>query len=384
MKVVIAPNCFKECLSSPDVASAMARGVRNVRSNIEILEVPVADGGDGTLDAMVCATGGEIRVAEVEDPLGRLIRARYGMLGDGQTAVIEMAESSGLRLLTPNERNPLITSTYGLGQLIRAAINGGAKCIIAGIGGSATNDGGAGMAQALGCHLLDSDGKDIGRGGQALLDLHTVNASEVIAEFEHLRVRVACDVNNPLCGPNGAASVFGPQKGATPDMVETLDMGLANMARVLEQSLRINIRDIPGSGAAGGLGGGLVGFLGGVLLNGIDLILDHTGLQKALRGADLVLTGEGAIDVQTAYGKAPVGVAKMAKKTGIPVIALAGILREGFEEIHKHGIDAAFAISQGPADLSFHMENAALLIEKKTEQVMRLFLASGQMKQDAL
>lgn len=378
MKVVLAPNAYKECLSSPQVAAAMARGVRAVGAHLEAVEVPVADGGDGTLEALVAATGGAVFSVSVEDPLGRPIIARFGMLGDGVTAVIEMAEASGLRLLSPGERNPLITSTYGTGQLIRAALDRGAERIIAGIGGSATNDGGAGMAEALGYRLLDRYGRPLPRGGRALLELARIDSSEVDPRLEGVLVRVACDVTNRMFGPEGAAAVFGPQKGATPEMVEILDRGLARLAQVMEEDLKIRVSDIPGSGAAGGLGGGMCGFLGAVLDKGIDLVLEHARMRERLVGADLVITGEGALDGQTVYGKAPVGVARMAKETGLPVVAIAGRLREGYQALLSHGIDAVFAIGHGPADVEYFMLHAEELIAEKTEQVVRLFLAGGR------
>ncbi len=378
MKVVLAPNAFKECLSSPQVAAAMARGVRNVRANIIAVEVPVADGGDGTLEALVAATGGTVYNAPVVDPLGRPIVARFGMLGDGTTAVIEMAEASGLRLLRKEERNPLLTTTYGTGQLIKAALDKGAARIIAGIGGSATNDGGAGMAEALGYRLLDAAGRPLPRGGQALLALAHIDSSAVDPRLEGVLVRVACDVTNKMFGAEGAAAVFGPQKGATPEMVDVLDRGLKQLGDVIEEDLGIRVWDIPGSGAAGGLGGGMCGFLGAVLDKGIGLVLEHAHMREHLAGADLVITGEGALDGQTVFGKAPVGVAKVAKEKGIPVVAIAGSLREGYTALTEHGIDAVFAIGHGPADLEYYMLHAEELIAEKTEQIVRLFLAGGR------
>ena len=375
MKVVLAPNAFKECLSAPAVAAAMARGARRA-GGVDIVEVPVGDGGDGTLEALVAATGGEVFAAEVADPLGRMHSARYGMLGDGETAVIEMAEASGLRLLRESERDPRKTSTFGTGQLLLAAMECGARKVIAGIGGSATNDGGAGMAEALGFRLLDARGKPLPPGGAALNDLATIDASGADTRLKGLEVKVACDVKNPLYGEDGAAAVYGPQKGATPEMVEELDRGLRRFAEVVERDLGVSIADVPGSGAAGGLGGGMCAFLAAELVAGIDLVLAHAGLEEALHGADLVITGEGAIDDQTAMGKAPAGVAAMAKRQGVPVVALAGILRDGYRDLHEHGIDALFAISRGPADLEYHMKHAARLIEEKTEEIVRLFQAA--------
>lgn len=383
MKVVLAPNAFKECLSSPRAAAAMARGVRAVGANLGAAQVPVADGGDGTLEALVAATAGAIYCAEVQDPLGRPIRARFGMLGDGSTAVIEMAEASGLRLLAAGERNPLTTTTYGTGQLILAALDRGARRIIAGIGGSATNDGGAGMAEALGYRLLNAAGEPVGRGGQALLELARIDSSRVDPRLEGVLVRVACDVRNKMCGPEGAAAVFGPQKGATPEMVRILDDALRRLADVMQHDLRIRVSDIPGSGAAGGLGGGMCGFLGAVLDKGIDLVLEHARMREHLVGADLVITGEGSLDGQTVFGKAPVGVAKMAKERGLPVVAIAGRLREGYEALLSHGIDAVFAIGHGPADQEYFMLHAEELIAEKTEQVVRLFMAGGRLRPSA-
>lgn len=353
----------------------MARGVKAAWASAEVDRAPVADGGEGVVAALVEATGGTYREEEVTGPRGESVRARFGMLGDGQTAVIEMAAASGLALVPDESRNPWTTTTRGTGELLLAAIENGARRVILGIGGSATNDGGAGMAQALGYRLLDSEGAEIGPGGGELARLDRVERGEHAARFDEIDIAVACDVDNPLCGPDGASVVYGPQKGATPEMVEKLDRNLSRLARIIERDLGPSIAELPGAGAAGGLGGGLVAFAGGKLESGVDLVLNAVGLADRLRGADLCLTGEGALDAQSAFGKTAVGVARLARSLEVPTLALVGSIGEGAERTLAEGIDAYFSICPGPIALDAAIADASRLLETAAEQAVRGFLA---------
>ena len=377
MKVVIAPQSFKGSISALDAARAMEEGVLRAVPHAETVLVPVADGGDGTLETLVEATGGVIRSATVTGPIGKAVTAEWGALGDGQTAVIEMARTSGLALLSFTERDPLRATTYGLGEAIREAFDAGFRSFIVGIGGSATNDGGAGMAQALGVRLLDETGKDLPPGGAALADLRSIDMSGLDERAIGARFSVACDVSNPLTGPEGASAVYGPQKGATPDMVEQLDAALSNLARVVERDIGASIDTVPGSGAAGGLGGGMMAFLGGSLRAGVDIVLDHVGLDEKLEGADLVITGEGQLDFQTIYNKAPIGVARRAKQRNIPVIAICGSLGRGFEDVHAEGIDAVASILSAPMTLDEASARSGELIADAVAEAMRFMQAGG-------
>ena len=372
MKVVIAPQEFKGSISALEVATAMGEGVRRVVPEAQTVLVPVADGGDGTLETLVEGSGGEVRTSEVTGPLGEKITARWGAMGDGATAVIEMARTSGLALVPIEKRNPLITTTYGLGEAIKHALDSGFRRFIVGIGGSATNDAGAGMAQALGIRLLDSNGRDLPHGGAALADLSRIDLSGRDARASEARFLVACDVSNPLTGAEGASAIYGPQKGATPEMVAQLDAALRNFAQVVKRDVGADINGVPGAGAAGGLGGGLIAFLGGELSSGVDIVMETVGLEERLEGADLVVTGEGCMDHQTVYNKAPIGVAARAKERGIPVIAISGSLGDGYSEVHHHGIDAAVAITRFPMTLDEANEKAAALIADATEEALRL------------
>ena len=374
MKFVAAPNAFKESLSATKVAESIAAGIHRVLPDAIVEQVPVADGGDGTVEALVTATGGRMMELSVTGPLGEPVEASYGLLGDGKTAVIEMALASGLHLVPHEKRNPMKTTTYGTGELIAAALDQGVEKVIAGIGGSATVDGGAGMAQALGCLLLDAYGREIPRGGEGLARLARIDLSRRHPALERIEVVVACDVDNPLTGPQGAPAVYGPQKGATPEMVRQLDTDLANYARVIERDLGIAVETVPGAGAAGGLGAGLMAFLGAQLKPGVEIVIEAAGLEEKLQGADLVITGEGKLDRQTVFGKAPIGVARLAKKHGIPVVAVAGSLGEGAEELVDHGIDAVFSIMTEPVSLEEAMQNAAIFTTATAEQIIRLFL----------
>ncbi len=378
MRIVIAPDKFKGCLAAGGVAEAIARGVRAACSGaIEVAVdlVPMADGGEGTVEALVNATSGSLREARVTGPLGEERRATYGMLGDGKTAVIEMAAASGLVLVPPAQRDPMIATTRGTGELLLHAIAAGATNVILGIGGSATNDGGAGLAQALGYRLLDRQGNDLTPGGGPLADLDRIDASKVSPLLKSVSVRVACDVDNPLYGERGASAVFGPQKGATPEMVATLDHNLAHFARLIERDLGLSVGALPGAGAAGGLGAGLVAFAAGTLGPGIDLVIDAVGLEKRLQGASMCMTGEGALDASSAGGKTAVGVARVAKRLGVPTIALVGSIGTGASAVLSQGLCAYFSICSGPMTLDESMGCAASLLEGCAEQVTRAFLA---------
>ena len=371
MKVVIAPQSFKGSISALDAARAMEEGVRRVVSDVETVLVPVADGGDGTLETLVEATGGDIRSATVTGPIGKAVTAEWGALGDGETAMIEMARTSGLALLTLDERDPLRATTYGLGEVIREALDAGFCSFIVGIGGSATNDAGAGMAQALSVRLLDEAGNDLPPGGAALADLRRIDTSGLDERAVEASFSVACDVSNPLTGPEGASAVYGPQKGATPELVPQLDAALKNFAEVVERDIGTSIDSVPGAGAAGGLGGGMMAFLGGSLRAGVDIVLDQVGLDEKLEGADLVITGEGQLDFQTVYNKAPIGVAWRAKERGIPVIAISGSLGKGFEDVHAEGIDAVSSIVCAPMTLDEASTRGGELIADAVAEAIR-------------
>jgi len=332
----------------------------------------MADGGEGTVQALVDATSGRLIAARVTGPLGDPVDAAYGITGDGETAVIEMAAASGLPLVPPEKRNPLVTTTYGTGELIRHALDNGARRFIIGIGGSATNDGGAGMAQALGVRFLNARGEEIGRGGGALADLDRIDISARDSRLKDCTITVACDVDNPLTGPKGASAVFGPQKGATPEMVTALDANLRHLAEVIRRDLGHDIETTPGAGAAGGLGGGLMAFLGAELRRGVEIVVEATGLREKLAGADLCLTGEGGTDFQTVHGKTPMGVAQAAKPHGVPVICLSGGLGKRYQDIYQVGIDAACTIVPGPMELAEAIARGPELVADATERALRL------------
>lgn len=358
MKVVIAPDSYKESLSAKEVAKEIAAGFREIFPDADYIMLPLADGGEGTVEAMVAATGGNIVPVSVTGPLGKPVNAFYGVTGDGRTAVIEMAAASGLMLVPPGQRNPMITTTYGTGELIRAALGAGISRIVAGIGGSATNDGGAGMLQALGMKLIDEEGQDIRFGGGVLARLARIDAGGLDPRLQEVTIEVACDVDNPLLGEHGAAAVFGPQKGATPDMVVQLDANLAHYAAVISRDLGKEVATSPGAGAAGGMGAALLA-LGGRLRPGIDLILETVCFAAIARDADLIITGEGRMDSQTVSGKAPLGVARVAKHLGKPVIGIAGSLAADVEVVYGHGIDAAFSVMREPCGLEEALADAA-------------------------
>ena len=347
-----------------------------VLPDADVSAVAVADGGDGTLETLVEGSGGEVHHIKVTGPLGERRSAEWGAMGDGATAVIEMARTSGLALVPDDKRNPLIATTFGLGEAIIHAIDAGYRRFIVGIGGSATNDAGAGMAQALGVRLLDSAGRDLEFGGAALSGLNHIDMSGLNDTVRSCEFLVACDVNNPLTGPTGASAIYGPQKGATPEMIERLDAALLHFAEVVKRDIGVEINDVPGSGAAGGLGGGMIAFTNGALRAGVDIVLDTVGLDDYFDGCNLVITGEGSMDHSTIYNKAPVGVAERAKRLGIPVVGISGSLGAGFRDVHEHGIDALAAITPGPMTLDEASERAAELISDATEQVLR-FMRAG-------
>jgi len=374
MKILIAPDSFKDSLSAKKVAESIRRGIIHELPDADIKMLPLADGGEGTVNALVDATHGRTIEVAVVDPLRRKIMAKYGLLGDGRTAVIEMAAASGIELLKPTERNPWLTTSFGTGQMIRDALDKGCRKIIIGIGGSATNDGGVGMAMALGIKFLTSKGIETGYGGGELSGIAKINVSELDERIRDTEVLVACDVTNPLTGVRGASQVYGPQKGADQDMVLQLDNNLKHLAGLVNKQLGKDVEDIPGAGAAGGLGAGLVAFFDARLMKGFEIIRQVTQLDKAVEWADLVITGEGKIDVQTQYGKTPMGVAGVAKKYDKPVIALAGTLGEGYQELYSLGFDAIVSILDKPVTLNEALINAPHLLERCARSAIRLFL----------
>ena len=370
-KVVLAPQGFKESLSGMEIAEAMAIGVKSVWPEAETVLIPVADGGDGTLQALVDSSGGEVRSAEVEDAIGRTIESQWGALGNGTTAVIEVASAVGLARLGQDERDVRNASTFGVGQLFIEALDAGFTDFIIGVGGSATNDGGSGMIQALGGKLTDSDGNDIARGGIALLDLVNIDVSGLDPRLANVNVVVACDVNNPLCGTRGASAIFGPQKGATAEDIQELDAALANFAEIIAKNLHKDVAEIPGAGASGGLAAGLMGFFDARLRLGADIVLEALNIEKHLKDAELVIVGEGQFDRSTVFNKSPVAVAQRAKRNGIPVIGIAGSLGAGFREVHEHGIDAVFSLVNRPMTLKAAMGDTKRLVAIATEQACR-------------
>ena len=344
MKIVIAPDSYKESLSASEVAQAIEKGFREIFPDAQYVSVPVADGGEGTVEAMIAATKGTQLTAQVTGPLGESVDANWGISGDGKTAFIEMAAASGLALVPPALRNPLVTTSRGTGELILHALEQGARNIIIGIGGSATNDGGAGMVQALGAKLCDANGTEIGNGGGSLMSLNSIDTSALDPRLKACTIRVACDVTNPLTGNTGASRIFGPQKGATEAMILELDRNLDHFADVIKQSLRIDVKQVPGSGAAGGMGAALMAFLGAELRSGIEIVTQALNLEEHIHDCTLVVTGEGRIDSQSIHGKVPVGVAQVAKKYHKPVIGIAGSLTRDVGVVHQHGIDAVFSV----------------------------------------
>lgn len=370
-KVVIAPDSFKESLTALEVAEAVETGFKKVFPNWEYVKVPMADGGEGTVQSLVDATDGFIKEVEVLDPLGRKIEASYGISGDGKQAIIEMATASGLELLKQSERDVMQATSWGLGDLICSALDEGVERILIGIGGSATNDAGAGMIQRLGGKLLDAEGKQIPYGGVALSKLQTIDLLELDARLSDIEIEVACDVNNPLTGPGGASYIYGPQKGADEEQIKELDQNLKHFAEIIRKDLDIDIEKEPGAGAAGGVGGALLAFLGAELRSGGELITEWLALEDIIKDVDLVITGEGGINHQTVYGKTPVIVSKLAKKYQIPVIALAGSISEGYEKVYEHGIDVIFSVLSEVTDLKEALKTAPQNVERTAENIAR-------------
>lgn len=373
MKIVIAPDSFKDSLSAQGVADAIALGLTGVWPDAQLVKCPMADGGEGTVESILAACEGQLRRTNVRGPLGTPVDAAWGWLPQSLTAIIEMAEASGLQLVAPGQRDACVSSTYGTGELIRAALDAGAQRVILAIGGSATNDGGAGAMQALGVKLLDAREQTLAPGGLALAQLARIDLSELDPRLAQVRFDIAADVNNPLCGPHGASAIFGPQKGASAAQVEQLDRALGHFADQCAQVLKSDVRDEPGSGAAGGLGFAAKAFLGAQFKAGVEVVAELVGLSGAVKGADLVITGEGRFDAQTLRGKTPFGVARIARQHGVPVIVIAGTLGEGYQALYEHGIDAAFALTSGPMTLEQACSEAPRLLAERASDIARVW-----------
>ncbi|NUU37292.1 glycerate kinase [Pseudomonas sp. C2B4] len=373
MKIVIAPDSFKDSLSAQGVADAIALGLSEVWPDAQLIKCPMADGGEGTVESVLAACDGQLRHATVQGPLGTPVEAAWGWLPHSHTAIIEMAEASGLQLVPLDQRDACISSTFGTGELIRAALDAGAQRVILAIGGSATNDGGAGAMQAMGVKLLDAQGQTLAPGGLALAELFRIDLSGLDPRLAEVRFDIAADVNNPLCGPHGASAIFGPQKGASPEQVQLLDHALGHFADHCANVLSKDVRDEPGSGAAGGLGFAAKAFLGAQFKAGVDVVAELVGLADAVQNADLVITGEGRFDAQTLRGKTPFGVARIARQQGVPVIVIAGTLGEGYQALYEHGIDAAFALASGPMTLVQACNEAPRLLRERASDIARVW-----------
>jgi glycerate kinase len=379
MKIVIAPDSFKDSLSAQGVADAIALGLAEVWPDAQLIKCPMADGGEGTVESVLAACDGELRRTDVRGPLGETVNAAWGWLPQNHTAIIEMAEASGLQLVPLDRRDACISSTFGTGELIRAALDAGAQRVILAIGGSATNDAGAGAMQALGVRLLDAQGQQLQPGGLALAQLARIDLTGIDPRLAEVRFDIAADVNNPLCGPHGASAIFGPQKGATTAQVEQLDRALGHFANHCANALAQDVRDEPGSGAAGGLGFAAKAFLGAQFMAGVEVVAELVGLAEAVVGADLVITGEGRFDAQTLRGKTPFGVARIAQEQGVAVIVIAGTLGEGYQALYEHGIDAAFALTSGPMTLEQACTEAPRLLRERATDIARVWrTATGQ------
>lgn len=371
-KYVVAPDSFKESMTAKEVCDAMEKGIKEADSAAEVIKVPMADGGEGTVDSLVDATHGQRVIVEVTGPLGNKISAYYGILGNGTTAVIEMAKASGLEIVEKKKRNPMITTTFGTGELIRDALDHNVKEIIIGLGGSSTNDGGSGMAQALGAKLLDQNNHQIPFGGGNLDKLDKIDISNLDSRLQDVKIILASDVTNPLIGKEGASRVFGLQKGATPEMVEKLENNLQHYAEIVKRDLNKDVASLSGAGAAGGLGAGLMAFTTCEMRQGVDLAIEVTKLEDKIRDTDYVFTGEGGTDFQTKFGKTPYGVAKLGKKYHKPVISLAGYLGEGIDSLYSEGFTAIFGIIPGACDLSTALKNGPSNVARTTENIVRL------------
>lgn len=375
MKIVIAPDSFKESMSGKVACEAIERGLKKVLKDVKFEKVPMADGGEGTTQSLVDATNGKIYCVEVTNPLGEKISSKLGILGDGKTAILEMASASGLELISREKRNPMITTTFGTGELIKKALDLEVSTILIGIGGSATNDGGAGMIQALGGKLLDKENKQIGFGGGELSKLEKIDLSNLDKRLQNVKIIVACDVDNPLTGEKGASYIFGRQKGGTDETIKILDDNLKHFAQVIRKDLNVDVENVAGAGAAGGLGAGLMAFLSAELKKGIEIVIEYSHLEEKLKDATLVITGEGSIDAQTRFGKTPYGVAKTAKKYDIPVIAVAGNVGEDIEILYDYGFDAIFSILPGVQSLETALKNGEKNLERVSENIARFILA---------
>lgn len=371
-KYVVAPDSFKESMTAKEVCDAMEKGIKKADSAAEVIKVSMADGGEGTVDSLVDATNGQRVIVEVTGPLGNKISAYYGILGNGTTAVIEMAKASGLEIVEKKKRNPMITTTFGTGELIRDALDHNVKEIIIGLGGSSTNDGGSGMAQALGAKLLDQNNNQISFGGGNLDKLDKIDISDLDSRLQDVKIILASDVTNPLIGKDGASRVFGPQKGATPEMVEKLENNLQHYAKIIKRDLNKDVASVSGAGAAGGLGAGLMAFTTCKMRQGVDIAIEVTKLEEKVKSADYVFTGEGGTDFQTKFGKTPYGVAKLGKKYHKPVISLAGYLGEGIDSLYSEGFTAIFGIIPGACDLSTALKNGPSNVARTTENIVRL------------
>ena len=376
MKIVVAIDSLKGSLTSMEAGRAIRDGVLKVLPDTEVIVKPLADGGEGTTEALVEGLGGEMVYVDVHGPLETRVKAGYGWIAETKTAIMEMAAAAGI-IIVGKDKRPLDATTYGVGEMIKDAVLKGCQNFIIGIGGSATNDGGIGMLTALGYEFLDQDGKAVGIGGGALKDIAAIKTENVMPELKECQFKIACDVTNPLCGTNGATYIYGPQKGVTEDLRDDLDQALGSYAEVTKKYLGTDFAESEGAGAAGGLGFAFLSYLHGNLQPGIDLVLDAVEMEKAMEGADLAFTGEGRLDYQTAMGKAPVGIAKLAKKHGAKVIALAGAVIEGAEKCNENGIDAYFPILQQIVTLDEAMDakTAKENMKKTTEQVIRLVAA---------
>lgn len=372
MKFVLAPDSFKESMTAKEVADSMEQGIKKILKDAECLKVPMADGGEGTVQSLVDGTNGKIHEILVTNPLGKPVKAKYGILGYGDTAVIEMAEASGLHHVEIDKRNPLITTTYGTGELIKDALDKGVRKILVGIGGSATNDGGAGMIQALGGKLLDEKGNELPFGGGSLSNLYKIDLEKFDRRIYNTEIEVACDVKNPLVGENGASFVFGGQKGATKEMMSILDNNLRHFSKIVRGQMNKNFEDIEGSGAAGGLGFALVTFCNGKLKPGIDIVIKYSNLEENIKNADYVITGEGSIDSQTKFGKTPYGVARVAQKHNVPVIAIAGNVGKEIDDLYDYGIKSVFSIIPRAMTLDEALSSGKENIENLLENIARL------------
>ena len=372
MKIVIAPDSFKESLTALEVASAIEIGFKRIFPNAEYVKLPMADGGEGTVQSLVDATQGRLVEIVVTAPLGNRVQSFFGLSGDGHTAIIEMAAASGLHLVPMEKRNPCLTTSFGTGELIKQALDLNVRHIILGIGGSATNDGGVGMLQALGLRLLDKDGQSIGFGGAELANITEIQTAGLDPRLQQVQIEVACDVNNPLCGERGASAIFGPQKGATAEMVKQLDAALAHFATIAERDCGKQIREQAGAGAAGGMGGGLLLLPHVQLKAGVQIVLANLKLAEQVKDADLVITGEGRMDAQSILGKTPVGVARTAKQFNKPVVAIVGCLREDYEVVYEHGTDAVFPIIRSLGDLPTILKQGEQNLISAAENVARL------------